>query len=115
MLPAYWIFLACCTHFPRLKLDWGVSKPDKWAHLIAFGVLAFMLWRFAETFRRPLAGRQVMALVVVLVVYAAIDEYTQQFVGRSTDVGDWLMGLVGMGAVLGPLEVHRRLVRRERA
>ncbi len=109
-LPAYWLFVFCCTHFPRLKLDLGVGSPDKLAHVVAFSLLAFLLWRFAETFRRPLSGRFVWIAAVILLVYAAIDEYTQQFVGRGVEMRDYLYGAGGMIAVLAVLECQRRWV-----
>lgn len=107
-LPAYWVFLFCITHFPALELDVGVRDPDKLAHVGAFGLLAFLLWRFAETFQRPPSGRLVWIAGFWLAAYAALDEYLQQFVGRGADLPDWLCDLAGIAAVLGVLEWHRR-------
>ena len=56
-LPAYCIFLFCATHFPKLEIDLPISAPDKFAHWTAFGLLAFLFWRFAEALQRPLSGR----------------------------------------------------------
>ncbi len=112
-LPAYWIFLFCTTHFPGLYLNVGVRDPDKVAHTAAFGLLAFLFWRFAETLRRPLSGRFVWTAVFCLAVYAALDEYTQRYVGRGSNIRDWLFGMGGICTVLAILEWHRR--RRARA
>jgi VanZ family protein len=107
-LPAYWVFLVCLTHFPRLTFDVGIRASDKLAHVGAFGLLAFLFWRFAETIRYPLSGRFVYVAAVLLIGYAAADEYVQQFVGRGADVVDWLCDVVGIVAVLAVLEWRRR-------
>jgi VanZ family protein len=107
-LPAYWFFVFCCTHFPDLRLDLGVPSSDKLAHAAAFALLAFLFWRFAETFRRPLPATFVWWAAAVLAGYAAFDELTQSFVGRRVDIRDWLGGVAGMATVLGVLEWQRR-------
>lgn len=113
-LPAYWIFLFCATHFPRPKLA-GFPSEDKLVHLVAFGLLAFLLWRCAESFSRKLSNRFVWIAFVGLGLYAAADEYLQQFVNRSTSSADWFANLAGIALVLVPLELRRRLTRSARA
>ncbi|MCG3128681.1 MAG: hypothetical protein CHACPFDD_03571 [Phycisphaerae bacterium] len=113
--PAYFVFLCCVTHFPKLSLDLGVRESDKIAHLVAFGVLAFMGWRFWETFGPIRQSRPFWMLLVGLSAYAALDEYLQSFVGRSADVGDWLFDVSGIVVVLAGLEVIRRKSRTPRA
>ena len=111
MLPAYWIYLFCSTHFPKPKIPGSVSVGDWVLHLCAFVVLAFLFWRFAESFNRTLSNRFVWIAFVVLGVYAALDEYLQQFVNRSTSLSDWLADLAGIAIALIPLELHRRLTQ----
>lgn len=111
MLPAYWIFLFCCTHFPGLKLDL-MPNSDKYAHFLAFGLLAYLFWRFAETLRRPLSGRFVWIAGATLVAYAAIDEYLQQFVNRHVDWRDWACNSTGIVLTLAGLELWRRRAAR---
>ncbi len=108
LLPAYWVFLFCATHFPRLSIDLGVSASDKILHMVCFGVLALCFWRFAETFRRPVSDRFVWLALAWLAAYAAVDEWLQQFVNRGTDLGDWLCDVAGVVAVLAWLEWRRR-------
>jgi len=105
-LPAYWIFLFSATHFPELRLDWGVSNPDKYAHVTAFALLAVLFWRFAETLYRPLSARFAWLAMLWLAAYAAFDEYTQQFVGRGTNLPAWLAstsGIVGAALIMEAL------------
>jgi len=84
------------------------------AHLVAFGLLTFLFWRFVESFGRPLSGRFVWLAALWLGVYATLDEYLQQFVNRGTDLWDWLANLAGIASVLAVLEWRRR-TRRPRA
>lgn len=107
-LPAYWIFLFCGTHFPKPLLPGRLPHEDKLAHFLAFAVLAFLLWRCAESLRRPLSWRFVWLGLVVLGCYAAIDEYLQRFVNRSVTLSDFLANLGGIVAVLLVLELRRR-------
>ena len=78
------------------------------AHPVAFGLLTFLFWRFVESFGRPLSGRFVWLAALWLGVYAALDEYLQQFVNRDTDLWDWLANLAGIAGVLAVLEWRRR-------
>lgn len=107
-LPAYWLFLTCLTHFPKLTLPGSRYRSDKWAHVVAFGILALLFWKFFETFQRPLSAKFVWTALVVLGLYAAIDEYTQHFVGRGVQFQDWAAGMAGVVMVLAVLEWRRR-------
>ena len=110
-LPAYLLFLFSVTHLPFLRLDVPIASSDKLAHLGAFGLLAFLFWRFVEALGRPPSGRFVYIAAFWLIAYAAFDEYLQQFVGRSTDLDDWLCDVGGIAAVLALLEWRRRKAR----
>jgi len=107
-LPAYWISLFCLTHLPRLELKVGFSYADKVAHGGAFGLLAFLFWRFAETLHSPLSSRFAWIASFWLLAYAAFDEWLQQFVGRGTDISDWLCNAAGIVLVQALLEHRRR-------
>lgn len=109
-LPAYWVFLFLVTHFPKLQLPGAPPSSDKVLHFVAFGGLAFLFWRFLEAQGMRMTPRVVAFSAVVLVIYAAIDEYLQQFVGRSTDLEDFLAdvgGIVIALAVLSALALRR--------
>lgn len=110
-LPAYWIFLFCATHLPKPKLP-GAAASDKSVHLFAFAILAFLFWRCAESVHERLSARFVWVALVILGAYAALDEYLQRFVNRSTSVFDWLADLAGIVVVLALLEIRRRIAMR---
>lgn len=107
-LPAYWVFLFCVMHFPFPEIPVAIPGDDKLLHFVSFGLLAFLFWRFAESFERPRSPRFVWFALVCLVGYACVDEYLQQFVNRGTSLADWLADLTGIAATLAALEVYRR-------
>ncbi len=111
-LPAYWIALFVATHYPQVRIPDQVPGNDKLVHFTAFGLLAALYWRFARA-RRPISDRFVWISSVVLIAYAAFDEYVQQFVGRFTDPLDFVANASGIVTVLAILELHRRWSARE--
>lgn len=110
MLPTYWLSLFILTHLPKLQIPGDIPQSDKAAHLSAYGLLAFFLWRFVETFQYPLPRSFAPLAVAIIGVYGAIDEYLQGFVGRSSDVMDWLSDMLGACIVIAVLEFRRRKV-----
>lgn len=104
LLAAYWIALAAATHYPTVPLPQEVTARDKVIHFAAFAVLAFLFWRALA----PHRARSVWIAAAVLIPYAAVDEYTQRFVGRYTDLADWIANVAGIVCVLAIVEVRRR-------
>jgi VanZ family protein len=107
-LPVYWIALLAATHYPRVPMPGELPQSDKALHFVAFGVLAFLFWRFLAARARPLTAASVWIAALVLGAYATLDELTQQFVGRHTDLADWVANLAGIACVLAALELRRR-------
>jgi VanZ family protein len=107
LLPAYWLFLFCSTHLPRLQVA-GPPQSDKVLHLGAFGLLAFLFWRGCEAASGSVGPRFVWTALPILIAYAGVDEYLQQFVGRGTDWEDFAADTVGILVVLMVLEWLRR-------
>lgn len=106
-LPVYWVALFVATHYPRVRIPGEIPHGDKLIHFAAFGLLALLFWAAL----RPRDGRFVAWALPVLVAYAGFDEWLQQFVGRFTDVMDFVANTAGIVTVLGALELHRRLRR----
>jgi VanZ family protein len=111
-LPVYWIALFVATHYPQVRIPDQVPGNDKLVHFTAFGLLAALRWWF-ERARRPITNRFVWTSGIVLIAYAAFDEYVQQFVGRFTDPLDFVANASGIVTVLTVLELHRRWSARE--
>ena len=98
------------SNFPDLRLPGPVSWTDKVVHASAFGLLAFLFWRFAQAMHDRISRHFVWVAAVILTLYAIIDEWHQQFVGRGTDLTDGLADLVGIAIALTALELRRRAV-----
>lgn len=99
-LAVYWILLFVATHHPRVVIPGEIPHSDKLVHFGAFGTLALLFW-FATRARWWVAA-------AILIPYAALDEWLQQFVGRFTDLMDFIANTIGIVVVLGVLETHRR-------
>lgn len=76
----------------------GIPHVDKVVHVLLYAVLGLLVARAlrpADPSRRPALGALLVALVAVA-LFAALDEWHQQWVpGRSTDVLDWYADLAG--------------------
>jgi VanZ family protein len=109
-LPAYWVLLFAATHYPRVRIPGEIPHGDKLIHFAAFGLLALLFWQFGKA-RGPLGPRFVWIAAAILIPYAGLDEWLQQFVGRFTDLMDFIANTAGIVAVLAVLEAHRRVTR----
>jgi len=94
----------------------GLPAPegsDKLAHLLMYaGLGALFLWAMCTKPARREHARRVAALCILMTfifcsLFGALDEWHQQFVGRTTSFADWtadavgvLLGAVGMAGYL---------------
>lgn len=113
---AYWVALFTLTHLPRVPRTIRGSLGDKAGHFLAYAVLAGLLYlaMWASKSRR---GRPGAFVIAVTLAYAAMDELTQPFVGRSCEFLDWLADAAGVLAIVGLFAGMRSLsatVRRRR-
>ena len=108
IFPTYAAFLFCATHFPGLELR-RIPGDDKTAHFLAYGMLAFLFWRFAGTFSAITSGRFAPLAALGLCAWAAIDESTQPIMGRSAELMDWLVDCAGIALAIVGLELLRRV------
>lgn len=106
-LPLYVIALFVATHYPRITIPGDIPQSDKLVHFVAFALLAFLWWRFIAALGHE-SSRLLVASAVGLLAYAALDEYLQQFVGRHTDVMDFLADGAGIVGVLAVIALARR-------
>ena len=96
-------------HAPDTLLDFILKKA---AHMIEYGILAFLLWR-ALSRRLGTFSRSALAAAFALsVLYAASDEYHQTFVsgrhGKLMDVGFDTVGALVALLVVGSLGGERK-------
>ena len=97
---AYWLALACTTHWPNLALgDAKTGLPgfstDKLLHFGAFAILTLLL-----VYARPLGSRgflaNLLAAAVLSAAYAFLDEHTQPWFERHFSPADTIGNLIGV-------------------
>ena len=97
-----WIGAWVVTHTPEGDLphpDWG----DSALHGVGYAVLAGALWSTLWAYGLPGWRRAVWTLLAML-VYAAADEITQPFSGRTASLSDWAADVGGTLVSLAILE-----------
>jgi hypothetical protein len=106
----YWPALIVATHIPRLSTaDLRLTSRDVTLHFFAFLILTLLYWLARYGKERPSFRRRGFYLTfLLLAVYAAADEFSQQYVHRTTDAGDLLSNLAGIGAGLALLFFLRK-------
>ncbi len=102
LLAIYWILLFTGTHLPKVPSA-GIPHIDKVQHAVAFAGLAFLLaWAV------PASGKNVRTKMIIAFLVAAcygmIDEWTQGWVQRTTDLHDYYADCGG--ALLGILAYY---------
>ena len=85
------------THIPQRKVPVNLNwlSVDKAIHTIAYGGLTFL---FLLAFGLPVRPLDLLAIAAFILVAAALDEWTQGFVGRHASQADFCAD--GVGAVL---------------
>ncbi|MEJ2719007.1 MAG: VanZ family protein [Deltaproteobacteria bacterium] len=77
--------------------------PDKWAHLILFAGLGFLIARLVAGIRKVSFLHLLAITVLFCLIYAITDEGHQYFVpGRTSEVGDLIADTIGglLGALI---------------
>lgn len=96
-LAIYWLGLFIATHLPPRHIP-PVPVSDKIEHFTGFAILAILL---SIAIGRRVQPRAFAVVLAICLIYAALDEWTQPFVGRTCDLKDWLAD--GGGAIVGSL------------
>jgi VanZ family protein len=97
----YALILEVATHWPydpaaylRIMLRTERPPSDKTLHFVAYAILAGLFWACARL-RGMAAPRATLAVIVVVTVWAAVDEMTQPFFYRAAEPLDWVYDMVG--------------------
>jgi VanZ family protein len=99
-LVVYWLILATATHVPSDFPGVPSDGWDKLVHFGAFAVLAVLLAAAWQATAGPRTMRHSLSAWIVMIGYAALDEWTQSFVGRDASLFDWLADACGAAAGL---------------
>lgn len=99
------------THIPQkvVAVDLAQHGLDKLLHGIAYALIAFCLFcglKYGKGYRN-----WILALLILTAV-AGVDEWTQQYVGRTASLADFGADIVGILAVLFNLLQHSLEQRR---
>ncbi|MHC5191269.1 MAG: VanZ family protein, partial [Planctomycetota bacterium] len=97
-LGIYWPVIFWLTHIPVPDVARQSGMSDKTMHVLAFFVLAFLVWFAVCPYQKARWNRlKVWVVLATVIAYAAIDEYLQGFIpGRSADVWDFVADTVGV-------------------
>jgi VanZ family protein len=108
LLLCFWLTLFVLTHLPKLGALTPVTFYDKAVHGVAYALLAVVLATTWQLNAGELWVAQLGWAWFALVLYAALDEWTQPFVGREASFGDWIADVVGAAVGVGLFVVVRR-------
>jgi VanZ family protein len=101
-LACYWLVIFASTHYPHTG-HVRQGHMDKLYHFLAYSGLGFLLTLVYGRLR-GYTWSVALAAVGAVAFYGALDELTQQWVGRDCELLDWLAdlagGVVGAGLVL---------------
>ncbi len=102
------VLVLILTHIPQnyVTEKMALLNADKIVHTVAYGLIAVLL---AGVFKMPLTLRKLFVLLVILCTLGYVDEYTQQWVGRTFSIHDWLADIAGISLALAAYFVTHRL------
>jgi len=96
---AFMVLIFALSHIrlgtPRLR---PITGADKVVHALEYAVLTVLLWRALKHSSVPrLCHWSPLVGMVIASAYGVTDEWHQSFVGRDSDVLDWLADTIGAG------------------
>ncbi len=111
VLVAYWALIFFGTHIPKASMP-SLNASDKVYHCGAFMGLSFLLcWAIPSS--RFSLGTILILTASIALVYAVLDEWTQQFIpGRTCDIWDVAADSVGVAFGLLAYVIARPAIRR---
>jgi len=94
----YWPGIFILAHIPIPQLVYRAQVSDKSIHCLAYLLLIFLLW-FSVSPDKKVNWRRAAVWWVFFVMagYAFVDEWLQDYVGRSSDIMDLLADILGIG------------------
>jgi hypothetical protein len=99
-LGLYWLALFVMTHIPSEMATLPGASTDKLVHVAAFALLGMLLATAWQLSAGPIGLRHLACAWLLLVLYGAIDEWTQTLVDRQASLydllGDALGALIGL-------------------
>lgn len=99
---AFALILLTATHWPGVSIHGPVARSDLWVHAAAYLGLGLLTLAVLAA-RGPLSRPRLRWICLALFAFAAADELTQPWFGRTADASDWFADAVGimLAGVLG--------------
>lgn len=92
----YWLTLAVVTHIPIPDWVRKTGFSDKTMHYLAYFILTCLLWSAISPYKKADWRRlRVWRVILTVVIYGALDETLQGYLGRSADVQDFFADVLG--------------------
>lgn len=90
-----WLFAAIGTHIPAERIP-ETGYSDKGMHLLGYAILgsSFLLAMWSRGLPRK---KRIFRVIIILLIYAALDEITQPLVNRHASILDWIADASGVG------------------
>jgi hypothetical protein len=92
----YWPTLFIVTHMTLPSVVYQAGVSDKALHFISFFLLFLLVWLCLANGRVNWKQPRIYYILITLLIYSALDEWLQGFVGRSTDIKDWYADSAGI-------------------
>ncbi len=106
----YWVALFAATHVPiPARGVIPVRHGDKIIHFALYFLLTRLGGRYLHATGRRVSVVLLITWGVIYAAYAGLDEWLQQFVGRTMNLSDWLFDAAGIAAATVTLAAGRRL------
>lgn len=100
VLLIYWILLFTLTTIPSVPMDFGFQFQDKIEHSVAFMILSFIFTSYIyQKYENIKKTKSFFMVIIIIALYAALDELHQPLVGRICDIWDFIFDV--LGAILG--------------
>lgn len=84
------------------------NYADNVIHLVLYYLLVWLGGRYMFATGRPVSTAKLVGYAGIYALYAAFEEWSQQFVGRTMSFGDWLTDTVGISLATVWLVFWRR-------
>lgn len=84
------------------------NHADNIIHLVLYYILVWLGGRYLFATGRVVSIAKLVGYAGIYGLYAAFEEWSQQFVGRSMSFGDWLTDAVGISLATLWLVLRRR-------
>ncbi len=92
----YWLGLFIVMHIPVPAPAPALAGSDKGIHFALYLILTLLGGRYQLAREARASTGALIFWAVIYTAYAAVDEWAQQFAGRTMSSGDWIADVAGV-------------------